>query len=132
MRLRPKTLLLALSVLLTIPYLAILPSDPLLATLAGTSLLSTAYTLVYIPFTNPAAVPLRPVERWLSILNAALCVLIFMATVVRSGEWDWSDNMLWLGMAPGVVYGVVMVARREMRAVDVGQLETLRYGYKGA
>jgi len=36
------------------------------------------------------------------------------------------------GLVPGFVFGVILFARTQLRPVDVGSLEKLRYRYKGA
>jgi hypothetical protein len=50
---------------------------------------------------------------------------------VTSGR-GWREGMAGGGLVPGFVFGVVMVGRELLRPVDVGELEGLRYGYKGA
>ncbi|KAI9844866.1 MAG: hypothetical protein M1838_001989 [Thelocarpon superellum] len=130
--------LVAISVLLVIPYLFVLPHDPLLATLSTTSLLSTAYILLRIPLTGISAFSalntvLSPIERYLASLNGALSALVFLIGTVRKNRLqEWADARSWLGLVPGVLFALVMLARREMRAVDVRGLEALRYEYKGA
>lgn len=43
----------------------------------------------------------------------------------KVGMWTGADDCV-------VVFAIVMLARRVMLDVDVGELEGLRYGYKGA
>jgi hypothetical protein len=39
---------------------------------------------------------------------------------------------MWFVGLPALVYAVVLVVKVVMGSVDVGELEGLRYGYKGA
>jgi len=112
--------------------------------LSMTSLLSTAYVLWYIPPRLPTQPIVRgitpvyalhyqadgPIEEYLPWMNGALgAVLSFMA---------WADYRrgrpedVWKGLLPAVVFAIIMFARTQMRPLDVGGLERLRYGYKGA
>lgn len=72
----------------------------------------------------------RDMRRWLVLCNGIVCGLV----VAR--EWWWRSGGLerwWWEVVPSVVvYAVVLVGRRELRPVDVGVLEEMRYEYKGA
>lgn len=146
-----KTAFLALPLLSTLVYLPLIftsstsastSSHPfLLSLLSITSLLSTAYTLHFIPLTTPdtkGKTPLyrlepgSPVTTYLPYLNGGLSALLTLIALLA-----WRRERVeeaWRGVLPGVVFAVVMFARREMGVVsrEVGGLERLRYGYKGA
>lgn len=49
----------------------------------------------------------------------------------RTAQADAGLEMWFVGL-PALVYGVVLVVKVVMGSVDVGELEGLRYGYKGA
>ncbi|KAI9819417.1 MAG: hypothetical protein M1832_003980 [Thelocarpon impressellum] len=134
--------LLALALLCALPYVPALLHSLLIAVLALTSLACTAYTLAFMPssasappFATAAAAAAyaSPVERWLPVLNAILCGLVALTSSVRGSGGRGGEGGAWMAFVPGVLYAAVLLARREMRAVDVGKaLEGLRYGYKGA
>jgi hypothetical protein len=42
------------------------------------------------------------------------------------------EDDMWFSVMPGVVFLVVYGLRTQLKPVDIGQLERLKYGYKGA
>jgi len=138
-----------LATLLYLPslFFAVPRRQVLLAFLSVSSLLSTAWTLHYFPprmrQRRSAAMGLRarsmyrlqyqaegPIEEYLPWLNGGLCgVLAFIAVLEwRKGRVDAA----WRSAVPGIIFVIVMSARRQMRPLDVDGLERLRYEYKGA
>jgi len=73
-------------------------------------------------------------ELYLPYLNAVLAALLALAGFVgqRAREGQAERDGIWFALLPGLVFGVVIVAKGIMGSVDVGELEGLRYGYKGA
>lgn len=151
-----KTYFLALP-LLSIPiYLPTLfnSQTSLLSILSISSLLSTAWLLYSLPAgitgikhidnlnkpegKGPAASQhgnLRlgtdsPTKQYLPYLNLALCGVLALAGLVVKANRDilWSG----FGSVPAAVYVMVLIAKIVMASVDVGELEALKYGYKGA
>jgi hypothetical protein len=45
---------------------------------------------------------------------------------------DGNDSLWILYLVPGVVFQIAFLARNAMLSVDIGELEALRYEYKGA
>lgn len=62
--------------------------------------------------------------------NATLCVASALHELWQARDWS-QGVMIGGGYIPGFVMGVVMWARRELRVVDLGELERLRYRSKG-
>ncbi|OAA41334.1 hypothetical protein NOR_05412 [Metarhizium rileyi] len=156
------TVLLLLPALSTIPYLPLLfrgPPHPVMAVLALTSLLSTAYILYTLPPAETGIAPLdawvrsdnipaareairrlkrgvapdkSPLELYLPYLNCVLVgVLMLMGLVVGRGN----DGFSWaaMGNLPAVVYAVVLLTKVIMGGVDPErELLGLKYGFKGA
>ncbi|KAI9678168.1 MAG: hypothetical protein M1817_006113 [Caeruleum heppii] len=130
-------LFLALPLLLIVPFALRLPGSPLLAMLSITSLLSTAYIMRFIPIGAgdvKGKKPMRsnldvwtaqggPVEIYLPWLNGAVCALLLLGSLSqkKAGHSEW---MMWTVPSAG--------ARLTLKSVDVGELERLKYGYKGA
>ncbi|KZF25501.1 hypothetical protein L228DRAFT_280741 [Xylona heveae TC161] len=121
----------------------------LLSLLGVTSLLSSAYSLWYMPLRakpDPKGKrPLRPgmdfevgewgggpIEQYLGVLNAGLCALLALAAVRLKGRSSAPDGFWILCLLPGVASALVFTAKRTMLLVDVAELENLRYRYKGA
>jgi hypothetical protein len=114
------------------------------------SLFASAYALYYIPLatTSPttasAATPPahaaptsplpEPVVRLLAQhvvrLNAALCVALAVHEVAQGRPWS-EGMVVGGGYVPGVVLGVILWARRELRAVDLVELERARVVREG-
>lgn len=135
-----------------IPYLSTLftPHTTILSLLSITSLLSTAYLLFSLPpgetglsFLDPRSSSLLqsrkerlelqsqgPIRTYLPYLNLGICVVLVVLGLVMSRK---TETWGLLGGLPGVVYGVVLVAKWVMGSVDPeGELGGLRYGFKGA
>lgn len=70
-----------------------------------------------------------PIRQYLPYLNIGLCLVLgVLARMVSVGEGAW-----WvLGLLPGGVYGIVLCGKFVMGGVDPGELDGLRYGFKGA
>lgn len=129
---------------------------------AISSLVATAYTLYYIPLPPASAsstLPSKgsgkaaardfegrkawlditggggeddgPVKKYIVPLNLALCVVLALQELVARRGWR-EGMMVGGGYVPGFVFAVIMFARNELRRVDLGDLERLRYRYKGA
>ncbi|TPX07850.1 uncharacterized protein E0L32_010425 [Thyridium curvatum] len=78
-----------------------------------------------------------PLETWLPYMNLGLCaVLALLGLLARSRLASDAGGALGpagLGLLPGVVYAVVLVAKMLMAGVDPErELAALRYEYKGA
>ncbi|KAF2704795.1 hypothetical protein K504DRAFT_461048 [Pleomassaria siparia CBS 279.74] len=69
-------------------------------------------------------------KTWIVPVNAVLCVAFAGWEVWQSRAWS-EGFMVGGGSLPGIVMGVIMWARRELRVVDLGELERLRYRAKG-
>lgn len=68
-------------------------------------------------------------EKYVVSANALLCVVL--AVVESSQGRTWSEGMaVGGGYLPGLVMMVVMFARRELRTMDMTELERLRYNTK--
>jgi hypothetical protein len=83
-----------------------------------------------VQYGNLALDPASPVEKYLPYLNIVLCGLLVIAGMVMGGRRE----LLWSGFGnvPGLVYLLVLMAKMVMGSVDVGELEALKYGFKGA
>lgn len=119
----------------------------ILSLLSISSLLCSAYILFFIPLTTSIApfstsvaklqspcvianqrVDVRgPIEAYLAILN-----LLLAGVLAVTGWLGGSAKGVPFPALPGVVFGVVSMARLVMGSVDVGELQGLRYRYKGA
>lgn len=63
-------------------------------------------------------------------VNGAVCVALAVGELILRREWR-QGVMVGGGYLPGFVFVVCMWARRELRVVDLGELERLRYRGKG-
>jgi len=72
------------------------------------------------------------IERYLSLINAGVCVFLFLAACLLKFRNDGSDSLWILYLVPGLVFQIAFLARKTILSVDIGQLEALRYEYKGA
>jgi len=61
--------------------------------------------------------------------NAGLCAILAFFEMWRGRSWSGSMG-IGGGYLPGVVFGVVMWARRELRVMDMSELEKLKSGMK--
>ena len=132
----------------------------IISVLSMTSLIATAYTLIFIPNTRPAsskkassrrqvATEPGPVHQYIGYLNGGLSLLIGLNAIsfkdkggVHEGFWllcflPVGEHFGTLeGVCPAdilpVSFSIIMLARRLMLSVDVHELEDLKYGYKGA
>lgn len=114
-----------------------------LCLLAITSLLSSAYTMHYLPIDSarPAATrhPLLatsdgPIERYLPYLNAGIAVFLCLgALIVRSKQHSTNGHWLFF-LLPALVLGIITITRRSMVDIQIGigELDGMRYEYKGA
>lgn len=63
-------------------------------------------------------------------INSAICIILALVELYQ--RRTWSDGVvLGGGYLPGFVLSVVLWARRELRVVDLGELEKLKGGGKG-
>lgn len=144
---------LAIPLLSIIPYLLTIlrPQTSLLSILSIPSLLSSAYILYYfphdltgIPFldnlhkkgvSNTRKLPglgdvvdRGPLERYLAMMNAALCGLLTLGSLLLKRDSGFQG----FGLLPGAVFITILVAKYMMAQVDVDDLQRLKYGFKGA
>ncbi|KAF1960162.1 hypothetical protein CC80DRAFT_489374 [Byssothecium circinans] len=68
--------------------------------------------------------------RYAVPVNAALCVVLAVVELAQGRSWG-EGMTIGGGYVPGFVMAVVMFARRELRVMDLGELEKLRYRTKG-
>lgn len=96
-----------------------------------------------------------PAERYLPYLNGAICLLLFFAAWAQKGATNVTNqsNHFWIWcLVPGgmhasltataavlvwltgllVIFTFYHLGRRAMLDVDIGELERLKYDYKGA
>lgn len=57
-------------------------------------------------------------------------MLLAVAELAQGRTWS-EGMMIGGGYVPGLILTVVLWARRELRVVDLGELEKLRYSTKG-
>lgn len=108
--------------------------------LSLSSLVCTAYTLHYMPLKPEdkkgktamykVHAAKSPLEQYLPILNAGMVGLLTIAAVV-SWKRGFGEIAVREALA-GVVWVVAMYVRWEARGVDLGELESRKYGLKGA
>jgi hypothetical protein len=63
-------------------------------------------------------------------VNGVVCAVLAVGELIMGREWSQGVT-IGGGFLPGLVFGVCMWARRELRVVDLGELERLRYRGKG-
>jgi hypothetical protein len=90
--------------------------------------------LAYLPPQKPGLKGTEdgPIKRYLGILNVGICVVLAVAS--WSMGWWGKERERGLGvlcLLPGLVLGVVTMARRLVLSVDLDELERLKYHYKG-
>lgn len=68
--------------------------------------------------------------QYVVLVNGILCGGLAVVELFQGRTW--AEGMaVGGGYLPGLVMMVVMFARRELRAVDMSELDRLRYGGKG-
>lgn len=65
-------------------------------------------------------------DKYLILVNVVVCCFLALIEVGQGRTWG-EGMMIGGGYVPGFVLVVVMFARRELRVVDLGELEKLRY-----
>ena len=132
----------------------------IISVLSMTSLIATAYTLIFVPNTRPAsskkassrrqlAAEPGPVHQYIGYLNGGLSLLIGLNAIsfkdkrgVHEGFWLLCflpvgehfrnlEDVFAADILP-VSFSIIILARRLMLSVDVDELEDLKYRYKGA
>jgi len=136
-------------------------STVLLCLLSITSLASSSYMMYMVPVSTPLgslSAPSRttpagqqrasgisqssflitsagsPINQFLPWLNALIGVLLFLASWAYRSRSDVPEGLWLFLLLPGLIFGMVVIARRSMAEVEsgLGQLRGMRYGYKGA
>lgn len=131
----------------------------LICLLSISSLICTAYILIFIP--NSRAEPANhkqpmtisqsttgPIHRYISYLNGGLSILILLNALKFKNQQGVHESFWVLCIVPSgepklrmrqhsssygiVVLLIIVTVKRLMRAVDLSELEALRYEYKGA
>ncbi|KAL9636337.1 MAG: hypothetical protein Q9164_002883 [Protoblastenia rupestris] len=110
-----------------------------------TSLIATAYILVFVPNTKDSAgdgpystqilsadPKLGPLKQYLSFLNGGLSLLLSLNAYPLKGKSGVHEGFWVLCFLPIVILSINTLARRLMLSLDIGELEKLKYGYKGA
>jgi hypothetical protein len=148
-----------LPLMVTLPflwYLALSTSRPmaLMCLLSVTSLVSSAYTMYFVPATDPAAghqqrrpssrhknkIPVlnatdtSPVNQYLPYLNAAIASLLVLASLAYRSRTDVPEGLWLFLLLPAAILGMVVLAKRSMTEIQSGlsDLQSMRYEYKGA
>jgi hypothetical protein len=70
------------------------------------------------------------VAQWIVSVNGVVCVVLAVLELWQ-GRTCGEGVMVGGGYLPGFVLSVVLWARRELRVVDMGELEKLKYQSKG-
>lgn len=74
-----------------------------------------------------------PLEVWLPWLNLGLATVIMILGAVSGSAARGPLGWIGLGNFPGLIFGVVVLAKMVMGSVDPeAELSGLRYEYKGA
>ncbi|KAJ9217835.1 hypothetical protein DTO166G4_639 [Paecilomyces variotii] len=118
-------------------------SERIISFLSTLSLLASAYIMRHIPLPRPDPKGKRPVRNLgylelvrehLVAVNVGLCALVTLLAYATGYGYGISyagvPRLSYL--VPGVVFGIICITRKLMLSVDVGQLENLKYDYKGA
>jgi UDP:flavonoid glycosyltransferase YjiC (YdhE family) len=77
-----------------------------------------------VPYLSGATAEL--VAQWVVAANGLLCAVLAVAEVLQGRPWG-EGMTVGGGYLPGLVFAVVMFARRELRAVDMSELERLQH-----
>ncbi|KAK6517279.1 hypothetical protein TWF281_003939 [Arthrobotrys megalospora] len=96
--------------------------------LAISSLAMSGFTVRCVPVGQAAQEFLSPLETWVPILNPILIVVITVGAYFTNRHLD-HDYLLYL---PLFVWVAITIGRRAMASVNLGELEKLKYKYKGA
>lgn len=62
-------------------------------------------------------------------VNAGVCTLLAVVELWRGSSWN-EGVMIGGGYLPGLIMSVILWARRELRVMDLGELEKLKYRSK--
>ncbi|KAL5402071.1 hypothetical protein PMIN03_010967 [Paraphaeosphaeria minitans] len=81
-----------------------------------------------VPYISDATAEV--VARYIVAANGVLCGVLAVAEMLQGRSWG-AGMSVGGGYLPGLVFTVVLFARRELRAVDMSELERLRYQSKG-
>ncbi|KAF2266705.1 hypothetical protein CC78DRAFT_614881 [Lojkania enalia] len=69
------------------------------------------------------------VRKYLIPVNGAICIFLMLHELWQGREWQ-QGMMIGGGYVPGFILSVILWARRELRVLDLGELERLRYRTK--
>ncbi|KAF2745712.1 hypothetical protein M011DRAFT_446990 [Sporormia fimetaria CBS 119925] len=81
-----------------------------------------------VPYLSPETADL--LRQYMIPVNAALCAILCITELAQRRSWG-EGMMIGGGYVPGFVLTFILWARRELRVVDLGELERLRYRTKG-
>ncbi|KAF2740706.1 hypothetical protein EJ04DRAFT_163534 [Polyplosphaeria fusca] len=70
------------------------------------------------------------VRRYLVVTNAVICGMLAAWELWQGRTWS-EGMMIGGGFVPGFILCVILWARKELRVVDLGELEKLRYRQRG-
>ncbi|KAL9129092.1 MAG: hypothetical protein Q9217_002364 [Psora testacea] len=103
-----------------------------------TSLVASAYILAFVPNTKYDAgdgllsrlerlahSKREPLQQYLSLLNGGLSLLLSFSAYSLKGKHGVHEGFWLLCFLPVAVFSIIMLARRLMLSVDVGELEKL-------
>jgi len=68
-------------------------------------------------------------HQYIIPMNGAICILLALYELYLNRSWR-EGMQIGGGYVPSFILGAIIVARRELRVVDLGGLERLRYRYK--
>jgi hypothetical protein len=68
--------------------------------------------------------------KYIVSANAGICLMLVILEFFSNREWSES-LAIGGGFLPGFVLSVVLWARNELRVVDMGELEKLKFASKG-
>jgi hypothetical protein len=78
---------------------------------------------------------LSPTERYLPVMNVVLVLVILLASILKNTKESKELGESWesiLSVSPALALAVVVGVKIVLGSVDVGELEELKYGLKGA
>ena len=75
-----------------------------------------------------------PINRYLPYLNAVIDALLLLASLAYCSRTDVPEGLWLFLLLPGVIFGMVFMARASMSEIQTGlsELQGMRYEYKGA